>query len=110
MGETVGAVVVRAFRGTRRTSVYREHVLAEADFARILTAGSARGLSLLASLEPRGLHELTKADARRLAEETTDVRMAADLPDLDRELVALAELARWCARAAGDAWLTIGVA
>ena len=110
MGETGGAVEVRAFRGKRRASVYREHALAEADFARILAAGTARGLSLLASLEPHGSHELDKTDARRLAEETTDVRIAADLPELDNELVAIAELARWCARTSGAAWLTIGVA
>jgi hypothetical protein len=109
MDETGGAVEVRAFRGTRRTSVYREHVLSERDFERILAAGAARGLSLLASLEPHRPHELRKADARRLADETTDVRSAADLPDLDHELVAIAELARWCARASGDAWLKIDV-
>ena len=83
-------------------------MLAEEDFERILAAGAARGLSLLASLEPRGPHELKKADAKRLADETTDVRSAADLPDLDHDLVAIAELARWCSRAPGEAWLTIG--
>jgi hypothetical protein len=109
MDKTGGAVEVRAFRGTRRTSVYREHVLSERDFERILAAGAARGLSLFASLEPHGTHELEKADAKRLADETTDVRGAADLPDLDHDLVAIAELARWCARASGPAWLKIGV-
>jgi hypothetical protein len=100
-------VEVRAFRGTRRTSVYCEHRLADDDFARIHEAAAARGLPLLASLDPREPHELDKDGAHRLAEEMTDVRRSGDVPDLDADLTALTALARWCARAAKHSWLKI---
>jgi hypothetical protein len=100
-------VEVRAFRGTRRTSVYCEHRLADEDFARIHEAASARGLELLASLEPCEPHELDKEGAQRLAEEMTEVRRSGDVPDLDDDLTALTEVARWCARATKHSWLKI---
>lgn len=100
-------VEIRAFRGTRRASVYREHALSENDFARILAAGTARGLSLLASLHHDGPHELDKERAQRLADEITDVRMSGELPELDRDLTAIAEVARWCSRASDQSWLKI---
>jgi hypothetical protein len=86
------SVAIRAFRGTRRSSVYREHVLDEAAYER-MAAGWPR--------------ELDKAGARRLAEELTALRASAALLDLDDDLTAIAELARWCARAGGDGWLRI---
>jgi len=101
------AVEVRAFRGTRRTSVYREHLLSDEDFARILEAGAARGLTTLASLDRHGPNELDKENARRLAEEMTRIRRNADVPDLDDDLTAIGELARWCARATGESWMKI---
>jgi hypothetical protein len=100
-------VEVRAFRGTRRTSVYCEHRLADEDFVRIHEAAAARGLPLLASLDPCEPHELDKDDAQRLAEEMTDVRRSGDVPDLDDDLTALTEVARWCARATKRSWLKI---
>jgi hypothetical protein len=87
------SVAIRAFRGTRRSSVYREHVLDGAAFERI-AAGWPQ--------------EFDKAGARRLAEELTALRASAVMLDLDDDLTAIAELARWCSRATGDAWLRIG--
>jgi hypothetical protein len=86
------SVAIRAFRGTRRSSVYREHVLDYAVYERIAAGWP---------------HELDQAGARRLAEELTAVRASAALLDLDDDLTAIAELARWCARPGGDGWLRI---
>jgi predicted house-cleaning noncanonical NTP pyrophosphatase (MazG superfamily) len=99
------SIEIRAFRGTRRTSVYREHVLSESAFGRILGAG--RDLSLLSSLDLDGRHELDKQGSRQLAEEATELRMSGELPELDDDLTVIAELARWCAHASGKARLTI---
>ena len=103
-GETVE---IRAFRGTRRASVYRDHVLREESFARILAAADEQGLALLSSLDQHGPHELDKAASMRLAEQLTQLRSSGALVDLDDDLVSLAEVARWCARAGEDAWLRI---
>jgi hypothetical protein len=100
-------VEIRAFRGTRRSSVYREYVLSEGAFARILDAGERMGLPLLASLHQYGPHELDKRKARQLAGEATSIRASAELPDLDDDLTSIAEVARWCARATDDSWLKI---
>jgi len=101
------SVEIRAFRGTRRASVYREHVLPEQVFARMLEVGERRGLALLSSIDQHGPHELDKQTARRLAEEATSLRMSGELPDLDDDLIAVCELARWCARASDDSWMRI---
>jgi len=101
------SVELRAFRGARRASVYREHSLSGSAFGRILAVAAKRGPSLLSSLDVYGRHELDKAGAKRLAEEATDVRMSGELPDLDGDLVAIVELARWCAHASEDSWLTV---
>jgi len=103
-GETIE---LRAFRGSRRASVYRAHVVAEAGFARILESGAAHDLALLASLRGDGPHELDKEAARQLAAEANAIRMSGELLDLDGDLVAIAELARWCARAPTRSWMTI---
>jgi hypothetical protein len=100
-------VEIRAFRGTRRASVYRAHTLAEREFKRIVDAGARNRLSRLASLDPYEPHELDKARARQLAEEASCLRASAELPDLDDDLVAIAEVARWCARSAKGSWLRI---
>jgi len=95
---------LRAFRGTRRRSVYQAHVFEDEAFARIRAAARLHGLVLLGSLEPR---ELDKEDARRLADELGTIRASLELPDLDADLTALGDVARWCSRASGDAWLRI---
>lgn len=102
-----GSIEVRAFRGTRQASVYRDVVVPERPFVRILVVAEQAGLSLLASLDPPGPHELDKDRARALAEEVTELRSSGELPDLDQDLVSLAEIARWCAHAREDAWLRI---
>ena len=52
-------------------------------------------------------HELDKEGAGRLAIELSDLRRSGVILDLDDDLTALAELARFCARARGGAWLTV---
>jgi hypothetical protein len=102
-----GPVEIRAFRGKRRASVYREHVVAEAPFLRIVAAGERHGLDLLSSLDPRRVHELDKRAARRLAGQATSLRMTGELPELDDDLTAIAEVAGWCARASESSWLRV---
>src|SRR5262249_2907619 len=101
-------VAFRAFRGTRRSSVYREHVSARAAVDRIREAAARSGLVLLASLPPHAEVELDKTEARRLAEEATSIRPEATSLELDADLTAIAEIANWCARARERSWLPIG--
>jgi hypothetical protein len=101
-----GTVAIRAFRGTRRTSVYREHVLGEDVFGRIVAAGGRGSLPIVASLGV-GRRELRKEAAHRLADELYRLRAGGDLLDADDDLVAAAEIASWCARSREDAWLRI---
>ena len=42
-----------------------------------------------------------------IASEATRIRASGELPDLDHDLIALAELARWCAHTSGEAWMKI---
>ena len=102
-----GVAVVRAFRGTRRSSVYREHVVPGGAFDRILSAAVAADLPLLSALGGSVPHELDKHSSRRLADEVSRLRVAATVLELDSDLVALAALASWCARATEDAWLRV---
>jgi hypothetical protein len=103
-------IEIHAFRGTRRASVYRVHALGDGEFSRILAAGTRNGLRRLASLDPRRPHELDKSTAKQLAEEASTLRASAELPDLDHELTAIAEVARWCARSPNQSWLRIAAA
>jgi hypothetical protein len=100
-------VKIRAFRGGRRSSVYREHVVSEKVFVRILGAAEQHGQPVLSSLDQYGAHELDKSKAREIAKELRRLRERSELPDLDDDLTAFAEVARWCARASGNAWLRI---
>jgi hypothetical protein len=100
-------VEIRAFRGTRRSSVYREHILPRHAFVRILAAGERHGLVVLSSLDQPGPHELDKHNAHRVADEAGSLRVSGDLIELDDELAAIAELARWCARASDPSWMKI---
>jgi hypothetical protein len=99
------ALVFRAFRGTRRSSVYREHVVPADALAAIREAAAAARLPLLAYLDEC---ELDKDDAKELADEATALRAEATLLELDAELTAIAEVANWCAHARGGSWLRIG--
>lgn len=98
------AIELRAFRGTRRSSVYRVHTVRPADASRVRDAARAAGLPLLATLSAG---DLDKGEARRLAAELTQLRSSATLLELDDELTALAAVANWCARASGPAWLQV---
>src|SRR5262245_44652234 len=100
-----GHVTIRAFRGTRRSSVYRDHTLPEASFARIRSAAAGRGLPGLTSLDPVAAADLDKPTARRVAREADALRRSAALLELDDDLAAIGDVARWCARAGGPAWL-----
>jgi hypothetical protein len=99
-------IEIRAFRGKREASVYRDHVFPVARFVRILEVADRERLTLLASLGRYG-PELGKPEARQLAEEATTLRATGALPELDADLTAIAEVANWCARARGDSWLTV---
>ena len=107
MGQHEGSVELRAFRGTRKSSVYRDHIVPAREFGRVVVAAARDGLSLLPSLDVYGRRSLDKAEAKQLAEEATDLRMSGRLADLDEELTAIAEVARWCAHASGNSWLMI---
>lgn len=87
--------------------MYRDLVLPESTFIRILEAAEQQRLPLLASLDQYGSQELDKVKALSLAEEVTLLRSSGGLPDLDDDLTSLAEVARWCARSREDAWLKI---
>lgn len=99
-------VEARAFRGARKKSVYRSHPLGHRELVRIAGAGRERGFALVAALSALP-HELDKEGAGRLAIELSDLRRSGVILDLDDDLTALAELARFCARARGGAWLTV---
>jgi hypothetical protein len=81
--------------------VYREHAVSAAAFMRIASAVARLGLGELAA------GELDKQQARQLADDLGTVRASLELPELDADLTALADVARWCSRAPGDAWLRI---
>ena len=98
------ALVFRAFRGTRRSSVYREHVVPVDALADIREAAVAARLPLLAYLDEC---ELDKDDAKELADEATALRAEAALLELDAHLTAIAEVANWCARSREGSWLRI---
>jgi hypothetical protein len=95
----------RAFRGTRRSSVYRSHAIADGAFRRIVDASAVERLPALQRLEAGA--ELDAANARGLAAELTQLRSSAALVDLDSDLAAIAAVANWCAHARGSAWLTV---
>jgi hypothetical protein len=101
------ALRVRAFRGTRRSSVYREHRLTQSTFVRIRTAAEDAGLPSLAGLDPGGSVELDKHTARAIADETGRLRTSATLLDLDDDLAAIVRVTGWCARARGSSWLLL---
>ena len=99
-------VEARAFRGTRKKSVYRSHALGHRALVRIAGAGAQSGLALVATLAALPC-EVEKDNAAQLAAELSELRQGGTLLDLDDDLTAVAELARFCARARGGAWLTL---
>ncbi len=101
------AIEIRAFRGTRKSSVYLEHVLPKNAFIRILAAGERRGLAALSLLDEHGPYELDKQNAHQVADEAGSLRASGELIELDDDLTSIAELARWCARASEASWMKI---
>lgn len=104
MSDTIAGLVFRAFRGSRRSSVYREHVVSADAISRISESAAAARLPLLAYLDEC---ELDRDDAKRLADEATSLRAEASLLDLDPDLTAIAEVANWSARSRERSWLRI---
>jgi hypothetical protein len=99
-------IEIRAFRGNRRSSVYREHVIGCAAFAPVLAAAREHGLPMLASLGTRSVR-LEPDGADRLAREASALREEVPSPALAGHLAAIADIARWCSRARGHSWMTI---
>jgi hypothetical protein len=100
-------ITVRAFRGRRRTSVYRECSLSDERFERIRAAADELGLLTLVTLPRHGEKRLDKARAHRLATELGLLRADGRLLDLDDDLVVLASVVAWCGHAPSNAWLTV---
>ena len=84
--------------------MYRECVVPATVFRRLLELGASNGLRSLASLDVPGPHTLDKNHARKLARDVAAIEAA--VPS-EPELAAIAEIARWCARATDTSWLTI---
>jgi len=102
--ESQDAVVeIRALRGSQRSSVYRECVVSDDLFRRLLTAAATRGFRSLTALEPHGPHKLDKQHAWRFAREVAEVQDSLREP----EVAAIIEVALWCAHATHSSWLTI---
>lgn len=101
------AIEIRAFRGSRRRSVYRKHVLSVETFGRIVATAERMALAQLSSLDVHGPRELDKRQAAELAVELTSIRSTSELSELDRDLTAIAEVARWCSHATRGSWLKI---
>ena len=102
-----GDIELRAFRGTRRSSTYRAHAIPEVTAHGLTAAAEAGGFATLAAAARGEEGELDKRSARRLADEASSLRGSALALELDDDLTALAEVANWCARARGRAWLQV---
>ncbi len=83
--------------------MYRECIVSENVFRRLLVAGERHELPLLSSLDPYGPHELDKEHARKLADEVAVIHEAVNEP----RFAAIIEVALWCARARANSWLRI---
>lgn len=99
-------IEIRAFRGSRRSSVYRACVVPAPAAARMRRAADRHGLSGLASVLDPERGELPKETARRAAEDANALRLSGELLDVDEELLEVADLASWCSRARRGAWLS----
>jgi len=83
--------------------VYRECIVSENVFRRLLVAGERHELPLLSSLDPYGPHELDKGHAKKLAEKMAVIQEAVNEP----QFAAIIEVALWCAHARANSWLRI---
>ena len=100
-------VEFRALRGSRRSAVYRTHVVEAGSLNRIVQAAAQKRLAQLGQLRGVRPMQLEPPAARDLANELTRLRADAVLPDLDADLVALAEVANWCGRSRERASLRV---
>ena len=100
-------VEVRAYRGPRRASVRREHLVNEDLFPRALLLARAYRLHQLAGLDGYGPTELNKPQARRLADELGFLRTVVNDSLLEPHLTGMQEVADFCWRTSDDAWLLI---
>jgi hypothetical protein len=74
-------VEFRVYRGSRKASIYDEHVMPEDLFVRLTLLASAYQLHQLSSLDPYGPTELNAQQARRVAEEAAFIaRIVNDPP------------------------------
>jgi hypothetical protein len=104
---TIERVEFRAFRGTQRSAVYRSHVADARAVSRVVRTAARERLRLLGQLQTDRSTDLEPAAARLLASELSELRARGLLLDLDADVVALAEVASWCARSRERAWLRI---
>ena len=100
-------VEVRAYRGSRRASVHRQHAVNEDLFARALFLARAYQLHQFSSLDGYDETELNKLQARRLAEELGFLRTVVNDSLLEPHLAAMLGVADSCWRTTEDAWLVI---
>jgi hypothetical protein len=100
------AIEIRAFRGSRRSSVYRACVVPEPAVERMRRVAGRQGLSGLASVLAPPDGDLPKETARRVAADANALRLSGELLDVDDELLEVADVASWCSRAPDGAWLS----
>jgi hypothetical protein len=100
-------VDIRACRGPRPHSVFREHAIPEGLFVRAVYVASAYELHLLPTLDQYGPYELSKEQARTLADEARLIRTVLSDDVLDPHLAAIHDVALWCAHSPADASILI---
>jgi hypothetical protein len=105
MGVEGSDVELRAFRGSRRSAVYREVVVPGPVVARVVAEARAHELPLLSAFA--GARRLDRDQARALVAEIESLGGVHHSPELGPRLEQIAEVARWCARARRGSWLTI---
>lgn len=99
------SIAVRSHRGSRRASVFREHVLSERRFDDLVELARAHGAAHVVAPDPYG-DELDKGRARRLADELRALRESA--PEaLAPHVAGLVDVFEYCAEAPDDAWAAV---
>jgi hypothetical protein len=99
-------VEIRAHRGSRRASIYDEHVMPEDLFARMVSLASADKLHQLSSLDPYGPTELTPSRPGGLQKRLLH-RPSRERPAAEPHLTAIRRVADSCLTHSGDSWLLI---
>lgn len=100
-------VEVRGYRGARRASIRREHVVNEDLFDRVLLLASAYKLHQVGSLDGYGPTELNKTQARSFADELGFLRTAVNDTLLEPHLAAMQAVADFCWRTTEDGWMVV---